>query len=370
MMNTLIDKKGLMKRNKNIDFLRACAILIILIYHGYVVAGYPWQSHKIINLLVSFGGEIGVTLFFALSGFGIFWSLYQKEQKNAMPKWHVFMKQRCIRIMPQYYANIFILLVLQLGGLIGLSGLKHILAYCTFTQNLWIETHGSINGALWTMATIVQFYLVAIFLYRMVQKNWVLAGGSSILLSVLCKFLLYHYLLPALQLDAVAYFVYGRQLLTALDNFVLGMVAAKVILKFWEKELTRKMVVGGIIATVFSGTALTVVAYEFCKSGIYMDQSVGYIAHSVLALLITVLMIGVSMLPQLDGGLMRPLSFIAKYQYGIYIWHLPVIRGLYNNSPLFQTLIAEGFIPFIIGVLFVVVIMGYFSSIWIRVQSK
>ena len=370
MMNTLIDKKGLIKRNKNIDILRACAILIIVFYHGYVVAGYPWQSHKIINLLVNFGGEFGVTLFFALSGFGIFWSLYQKEQKNAMPKWHVFMKQRCIRIMPQYYTNIFILLVLQAGGMISLSGLKHVLAYCTFTQNLWIETHGSINGALWSMATIVQFYLVAIFLYRMVEKNWVLAGGSSILISVLCKFLLYHYLIPALQLDGAAYFVYGRQLFMALDNFVLGMVAAKVILQFWDKELTRKMVVGGIFVTVFSFIALIILAYEFSKSGIYMDKPVGYIAHSVLALFIAVLMIGVSMLPQLDGVLMRPVSFVAKYQYGMYIWHLPVMGGLYKNSPLFQTLLAEGFIPFIIAELFVVIIMGYFSSIWIRVQSK
>lgn len=359
-----------MNRNRNIDFLRACAILIIVVYHGYAIAGQPWQSHKIIHLILSFGGEVGVTLFFALSGFGIFWSLYKREKKNDMPKWRSFLKQRCIRIAPQYYASIFILLVFQLEGLISVLGLKHIFAYCTFTQNLWIETHGSVNGALWTMATIVQFYLVAMFLYRMVQKNWVLAGGNSILISVFSKFLVYHYLIPAMQLDSYAYFVYGRQLLTALDNFVLGMVAAKIILKLWEKNISKKMVVSGLIASVVSGVALIVVSYEFCMRGIYFDKPVGYIAHSVLALMIAVLMIGVSMLPQLKGGIMRPMSFIAKYQYGIYIWHLPVIRGLYQNSPLFQALIAKGFIPFIVGILFIVIIMGYFSSIWIRVQGK
>ncbi|MGN0251839.1 MAG: acyltransferase family protein [Oliverpabstia sp.] len=359
-----------MKRNKNIDYLRACAILMIVIYHGYAVAGQPWQPHKTIHLLLSFGGEIGVTLFFALSGFGIFWSLYQKEQKNAMPKWHVFMKQRCIRLMPQYYASIFVLLVFQLEGLISLTGFRHILAYCTFTQNFWIETHGSINGALWTMATIVQFYLTAIFLYRMVQKNWALTGGISILISVISKYMMYHYVIPAMQLDSYAYFVYGRQLITALDNFVLGMAAAKIVLHLWDKKTNRSGIFAGAIMTLVSGAGLLWASYAFCRNGIYVDQPVGYVAHSVLAVLIAILMVGISMLPQCEGGLMRPLSFIAKYQYGIYIWHLPVIRGLYNNSPLFQTLIAEGFIPFIVGILFIVIIMGYFSSIWIRVQSK
>ena len=60
-----------MKRIKNIDLLRAGAILYIMLYHCYVLSGQPWQSHTAIHTLLTLGGEVGVTLFFLLSGYGI-----------------------------------------------------------------------------------------------------------------------------------------------------------------------------------------------------------------------------------------------------------------------------------------------------------
>ena len=53
-----------MKRIKNIDLLRAGAILYIMLYHCYVLSGQPWQSHTAIHTLLTLGGEVGVTLFF------------------------------------------------------------------------------------------------------------------------------------------------------------------------------------------------------------------------------------------------------------------------------------------------------------------
>lgn len=225
-----------MKRNKNVDYMRALAIIVIIAYHCYVISGYPWQNHLIPHILMCFGGELGVTLFFVLSGFGIFWSLHYKDQNEIFPKWSSFMKQRCVRVMPQYYANIVVIVIMQSAGLISLTGLKHLIAYATFTQNLFIETHGSISGVLWTMGTIFQFYIIAIFLYRLVKKNDILSGLLSIAISIGSKFLVYHWIIPALELEEYSYFVYGRQIVTSLDNFVLGMVAASIVLKIWDKN--------------------------------------------------------------------------------------------------------------------------------------
>lgn len=354
-----------MKRNKNIDYLRACAILVIVVFHCYAVAGGPWQKYRIIHALMNFSGELGVTLFFGLSGFGIFWSLYGKEKNNKMPGWGVFIKQRCVRIVPQYYACIFVLLIFQLVGLIGGTGVKHIVAYATFTQNFFVETHGSINGALWTMATIFQFYLIAIFLYRKIQKNCLLSGIAALAVSVLGKFVMYHYVIPGLQLGDYAYFVYGRGIVTAIDNFVFGMIAAKIVLKIWEHGIDHKKMVVGLVGVCISLTGLLAFSYWFYIKGIYADTVTGYVAHSILAALWGCIIICLSLLPQLEWRILKPFEFVAKYQYGIYLWHLPVIKNLYNGSPLFQNLIARGFVWFALGVLIIVIPMGYFSTVWI-----
>ena len=55
--------------------------------------------------------EVGVTLFFLLSGYGIYLSLSSSEARGCLPGWRAFMKKRCIRIMPQYYVCITVLLI-------------------------------------------------------------------------------------------------------------------------------------------------------------------------------------------------------------------------------------------------------------------
>lgn len=166
-------KKGIiMKRIKNIDLLRAGAILYIMLYHCYVLSGQPWQAHTALHIFLSFGGEIGVTLFFLLSGYGIYLSLASSEERGKLPSWKTFMKKRCLRIMPQYYVCITVLLIFMSTQMLSRDGIRHIIAYYTLTENFSPATHGSINGALWTMGVIFQFYLIAPFLYKAVRKNW------------------------------------------------------------------------------------------------------------------------------------------------------------------------------------------------------
>ena len=70
-----------MKRIKNIDLLRAGAILYIMLYHCYTLSGKPWHAHTAIHTFLSFGGEVGVTLFFlSVDMESIFpWLLPRKE---------------------------------------------------------------------------------------------------------------------------------------------------------------------------------------------------------------------------------------------------------------------------------------------------
>lgn len=166
--------------------------------------------------------------------------------------------------MPQYYVCVTVLLIFMSTQMFSNEGFRHILAYYTFTENFSPVTHGSINGALWTMGVIFQFYLIAPFLYKAVRKNWLVSAIVSILFTVICRFAVVRYLHASGISDTSVYFVYERQVFTALDNFVLGMAAAA----FWkhagnriqEKRLTLGLPVSLastilILAWIFTITA-------------------------------------------------------------------------------------------------------------------
>lgn len=350
-----------MKRIKNIDLLRAGAILYIMLYHCYVLSGQPWQSHTAIHTLLTLGGEVGVTLFFLLSGYGIYLSLSSSEARGCLPGWRAFMKKRCIRIMPQYYVCITVLLIFMSTQMFSNEGLRHILAYYTFTENFSPVTHGSINGALWTMGVIFQFYLIAPFLYKAVRKNWLVSAIVSIVFTVICRFAVVRYLHNSGISDNSVYFVYERQVFSALDNFVLGMAAAA----FWKQVGDRMQdyrLKLGLPVSIASTALILVWIFYYHSHGLYGTAPSGYPAHSILAVLFSILLVGFSLLPEMDFRFLRPLYFVARNQYGIYLWHMPIIMILQANAPWFNTMSQQRFWLFLPCMVVITCVFGYFAT--------
>lgn len=350
-----------MKRIKNIDLLRAGAILYIMLYHCYVLSGQPWQSHTAIHTLLTLGGEVGVTLFFLLSGYGIYLSLSSSESRGCLPGWRAFMKKRCIRIMPQYYVCITVLLIFMSTQMFSNEGLRHILAYYTFTENFSPVTHGSINGALWTMGVIFQFYLIAPFLYKAVRKNWLVSAIVSIVFTVICRFAVVRYLHNSGISDNSVYFVYERQVFSALDNFVLGMAAAA----FWKQTGDRMQdyrLKLGLPVSIASAALILVWIFYYHSHGLYGTAPSGYPAHSILAVLLSILLVGFSLLPEMDFRFLHPLYFVARNQYGIYLWHMPIIMILQANAPWFNTMSQQRFWLFLPCMVVITCVFGYFAT--------
>ena len=358
-----------MKRIKNIDLLRAGAILYIMLYHCYTLSGKPWHAHTAIHTFLSFGGEVGVTLFFLLSGYGIYLSLASAEERGHLPNWGSFMKKRCRRIMPQYYVCVTVLLIFMSTRLIGSDGFRHLFAYYTFTENLSPVTHGSINGALWTMGVIFQFYLIAPLLYRAVKKNWLISSIAAILFTVFCRILIVRYLRAGGISDTSIYFVYERQVFSSLDNFVLGMAAAA----FWKhagKKIQEHRLKLGLPTSIISIVLILIWIFYYSNHRLYGASAVGYPSHSILAVLLSVLLIGFSILPEMDFPFFRPLYFVARNQYGIYLWHMPVIMTLQAGSPWFNALSQQRFWLFLPCMLVIACTFGYFSTRFIDHPKK
>ena len=98
----------------------------------------------------------------------------------------------------------------------------------------------------------------------------------------------------------------------------------------------------------------------------------GYSWHSLLALTIGGIMLGISAI-RIDfiKPIYNGLLWIAKYEFGIYLWHLLLIRNLIEKSQIVTYLIGKN--QYIIQILFLTlsIIVGYFMSIMVEnIESK
>ena len=263
--------------------------------------------------------------------------------------------------MPQYYVCVTVLLIFMSTQMFSNEGFRHILAYYTFTENFSPVTHGSINGALWTMGVIFQFYLIAPFLYKAVRKNWLVSAIVSILFTVICRFAVVRYLHASGISDTSVYFVYERQVFTALDNFVLGMAAAA----FWKhagNRIQEKRLTLGLPVSLASTILILAWIFYYHSHGLYGTAPTGYPAHSILAVLLGILLVGFSILPEMNFGILRPLYFVTRNQYGIYLWHMPVIMILQANAPWFNTMSQQRFWLFLPCMIVITCAFGYFAT--------
>lgn len=346
-------------RNRSIDFVRGISIILIIIYHVYAISaqfGYgPHVRIPILSEILMFGGEIGVTLFFIMSGYGIYFSLDKEYERTGTINIRQYMKKRWIRIAPQYYISLAVVLFLTEGAVyLSRSGAKSIFTHCLFIHNFWPDTHGSISGVLWTMGIIVQFYVVSIFLYKGMKKAPVISILCAIFITVAAKYIIFH------VIGTEQYFIYGRQLITTLDNFMWGMFLAGCDRRQWCMQKKRILPVTMFI--IMLGIFSVYVLYS-AKRSIYADSMTGYVWHSVLAVLLTGIIFWLSRIRIcFESKLCSPFMVISKNEYGIYIWHLLIINAVLSKSSFVNWLASKSFLLECVWFLIVTVIAGWIAT--------
>lgn len=327
------------KKLVGIDILRAAAVLLVMLYHMWVCGGTPEIKFVPLRRLVSLGGEIGVTLFFILSGFGIYYSLARMERINGKVDVASFVKRRCRRILPQYYVNVLFVLTIGTGAAyISMGHWKNILSHIFFVHNFVLDWSGAVNGVLWSMGIIVQFYLISIPMYKVLNKIKYFFVPCSVVLTILVKAGMYRFFLPDYGGNG---FYLGRSLVvfTSLDNFAIGMFCGWLAI---NKKLPSSWVrFGG--GAVFGWILLDVVCRTGQTYGIHTDNISGYIYHSGVAVALGVVIWAFTYVPFSEKNwLVKCFQWIAKYQYGIYLWHLIIIRNWTVSSTLIMDLIGSG----------------------------
>lgn len=328
-----------MEKSKNIDIVRSIALLLVLFYHIWVKCGSFLISNTWLNLVMMLGGELGVTLFFVLSGYGIYYSVSSMESEGKL-SFKSFMIRRLNRLGPHYYLNLLVLLLLtKNAGYITMSQAPNIIMHALFIHNLVPRYAGAINGVLWAMGVIVQFYVVAIPLYICIQKSKGAFVPAAIAFTIFSKYLVFKFIYGnEAYLSGV--FWGSRQLLfTTLDNFVIGMGSAYFIDNFKGIKNKWAAAAGCVISCML--------VLLLCKLGntygIHTNNLSGYVWHSGIAVAFGLILYFAYYIRGKNANpVSRFLLYISKYEYGIYLWHLVLIDNLLIYSPMFSGMVSSG----------------------------
>ena len=303
------------------DFLRVASV-------GFVGWFHIWQQSwlnpnlQLGSFTVDFYplvacGYMFVDLMLLLSGFLLMLGYLSGRIKS----WREFYPARCARIMPSYYLCVAIMLfVFALpGGQYGSDRhmWRDILGHLTFTHNWFYESYigTRLNGALWTLAVEMQFYLAFPLIAKVFKKHPV----SSWLVMTLLSWLLRMYL--SYQTFDIS--IYFNRLGAMLDVYANGMLAAWIYVKLAERGQKAWHAWLNTALTIVSAIVVChVVRYQF-----YNLRSVNQFGQMVLRSPLTLagsvfLVCGsrsIVLLRKLLSN--RPVRFLSGLSFNFYIWH-------------------------------------------------
>jgi len=307
-----------------LDGLRGVAVLLVVVSHFRILVPWPTPSDSLNNFMA--GGFLGVDLFFVLSGFLITSLLLaETKRRNVRGVLRRFYVRRVFRLTPA------ILLFLTFHAILALwentsmrSELRSARAVIFYHLNwhfIWDPKHSVTDfGHLWSLAIEEQFYIV----WPIVLLGLVLIRLKPQVIIGVILFLIFVVYLRRVALwnDGVWWMQIYTRTDARVDSLLIGALAAFVFRYFRVPPLLSK-------AMMY--VSLLVALSTFAYFG--RVQPSRFLYHSgftLIAVLFAFVVFGLSNSNSVLGKALscRPLRFVGKISYGLYIWHLPVFRVL------------------------------------------
>jgi peptidoglycan/LPS O-acetylase OafA/YrhL len=289
----------------NLDYLRAFAVICVLIDHLLSTFGLP-------DSMIAVGplGRAGVLLFFVHTSLVLMQSMARMRITTAGLLWKEFLVRRAFRIYPLSILTVCAVTIFRIGEFDGSpwrwDGIKAFLSNILLTQNF--TASAARPGPLWSLTLEIQMYLCLPLIFLVIRRRperarsilvWSVAGilalfGVNNLVHLRGLFIMEF--VPCFLAGVMAYTLMGGK--------------AKYSYPAWNLSVL-----------------MAVVAYCGLRYLIHVYLSKSFIIEMVSSWLFC-LAVGV-LIPRFQDSTSKPWNLlahgIAKYSYGLYLSHAPLM---------------------------------------------
>ncbi|MGA8940920.1 MAG: acyltransferase [Acidobacteriaceae bacterium] len=305
-----------------LDVVRGIAILMVLFDHGFVADQPLARLHTNIFFrglgYASHFGHMGVHLFFILSGFLITGVLL--DSRTQPDYFHNFYTRRVLRIAPAYLLMVAVLLLTH-------SITLRYFAACLVCLCNMPTLVGAAREypALWSLSVEEQFYLIwPLAIRKLSTRSFTILCASIVLLTPLLRF--------ALLYSLVFFHDIRFKTWAVADFFAAGaLLALTARLPHLRARMHRS-----IAPLLLAGVSLFALQHLLPSPTNYVLINLGLATHVEPWLLV---FSGFVLLAYLHPGIAtgmaaRPLIFLAKISYGLYLCHPFLFNLIDKHWPL------------------------------------
>lgn len=210
-----------MRRLPGLDFLRAAAVVWVMLFHSWVVGGLGPRFAGLQN-----SGWMAVDLFFVLSGYLIGGQLLRPYSRGEPVGFWSFYRRRTFRIVPAY--TVVLALYFLVPGFNREGGLPPLWEFLTYTVNLFIDygTQQAFSNV-WSLCVEEHFYvLLPLILFYLARRKARIPGAAIFATlfigGMLLRWMLWYHSKEHF-LEVIYYPTYTR-----LDGLVAGVWLASV----------------------------------------------------------------------------------------------------------------------------------------------
>ena len=318
-------KPGTLSRyyRPELDVLRCLAFFLVLNHHTLPIS-FTQTSFRLSNALQE-SGAAGVCLFFTLSAFLITELLLREKEATGTIHIRAFYTRRILRIWPLYFLAIALSLILPHldyhfqadNGLIA-PYLLLVGNWAIVVHHVW--PHSPMLNPLWSISVEEQFYLLwpALVLFRGAR------GIVAAALAVLPLAWALDLALPALHAAK------DPQLwCNSFNQFQFFALGALLALSTHRRQL-RLHAAGRVAALAAAFGCLLLSAYPFHFLNPVLPLRFGQTLGGYLSLDAACLLLFAAFLGAQVPRLARPLIYLGKISYGLYVFHF-VVRLVVGN---------------------------------------
>jgi peptidoglycan/LPS O-acetylase OafA/YrhL len=294
----------------SLDGLRGISIIFVIIGHFFF--------KRDILLLKIFSADLGVIIFFVISGFLITTLLLREKEKTGKISLKKFYVRRSLRIFPVAYLYLFVLLILSVFNLADFN-LNGFLSSSLYVRNTnFFPTDDWYTGHYWSLSVEEQFYLLFPILLRANLKVYVIIVLALLLTIPILNYAVVHQIL---QSDPI---IICNQILKHMSAILVGSIFSILIFKnLFSLDFIKE------------DYSFIVCCFLLFGAGIIQSGLINVIPSSLITTLSSI-MIGLFIVINLSENKKnffyrilnnRVLIFVGVLSYSLYIWQQFFTQG-------------------------------------------